>query len=66
MRYGYNRAEGPLMERLSHHHILLYHGDFDRLSEIYHIKKPTVVIRDLVRKHIEAVEARLAERENAG
>ena len=54
-----------MADRLSHHHLILYQGDFERLGELYHIKKPTVVIRDLVRKHIEAVEARLQEKENA-
>lgn len=50
---------------LSHHHILLYEGDFDRLASIYHTKTPTAVIRDLVRRHIEAVEIRLQQKEVA-
>lgn len=50
-----------MSEPLSHHHILLYEGDFDRLGDIYHTKKPTVVIRDLVRKHIMLVESKLEE-----
>lgn len=50
-------------EVLSHHHILLYRGDFERIAELHNTKKPTTVIRDIVRRHIQAVEARLTKQE---
>lgn len=52
------------LTKLTRHQILLYDGDFDRLSEIYHRRKATEIIRTLVRNHIAAVEARVKENEN--
>lgn len=46
-------------EELTRHQILLFKGDFFRLSELYQQRSPTEVVRLLVRKHIEAVEAQL-------
>ena len=48
---------------LKRHQILLYDGDYNRLGELYSEKSASEVVRTLVRKHIEAVEARL-ERKN--
>lgn len=42
-------------EPLSRHQILLFEGDFDRLSNIYTKRSPTEVIRLLVRQHIEQI-----------
>lgn len=53
-------------ERLARHQILLYEGDFARLENIYTTKKPTQVIRELVRRHCEQVEAKLREQANHG
>ena len=50
-------------EKLTHHHILLYDGDFDRLGDLYNTKKPTTVIRALVRKHIQAIETKLEKQD---
>lgn len=51
-------------EHLTKHLIRLYAGDFDRLAAIYRIKRPNKVIRDLVRKHCDAAEAAIREREH--
>jgi len=50
-------------ERLTRHQILLFEGDFDRLSDIYRRRRATEVIRTLVRKHLDAVDARFAQRQ---
>lgn len=49
-------------EPLHRHQILLYKGDFERLQSIYQTKKPTSVIRDLVRKHVDEIERKERER----
>lgn len=47
---------------LTHHHILLHKGDYARVGELY--GKPTgVVIRDVIRRHIEAIETRMRQME---
>jgi hypothetical protein len=56
------------MRPLTRHQILLYEGDFGRLNEIYVSKSASEVIRELVDRHLRAVEARLQqanESENA-
>jgi hypothetical protein len=49
------------MRPLTRHQILLYQGDFSRLAEIYSSKSASEVIRELVDRHLRAVEARLAQ-----
>lgn len=51
------------MDRLTRHQILLYRGDFDRLKNIYAHHSPTSIIRDLVRGHLDRVEAMNREKE---
>lgn len=52
------------MTPLTRHQVLLYRGDFTRLNELYSSKSATEVIRELVRKHIMQVEARVEELKN--
>jgi hypothetical protein len=47
-------------ETLTLHLIRLYEGDFDKLAEIHTHRKPNEVIRLLVRRHIEQVQAQTA------
>jgi hypothetical protein len=51
-------------ESLQKHLIRLYSGDFDRLGQIYHVKRPNAVIRQLVRRHLDEAEARIREKEH--
>ena len=51
-------------EKLTRHQVLLFDGDFDRLSEIYRRRKATEVVRLLVRRHLQEVDARYQERYN--
>lgn len=51
------------LEPLSHHHVILYAGDFDRLKEIYSRRKATEVIRTLVRNHIIQIEVKRREKD---
>lgn len=51
-------------DKLKGHHILLYAGDFARLQNIYHKVSPNFVIRELVRRHLEATEAKYKEMQN--
>lgn len=51
------------LEPLSHHHIILFEGDFDRLKEIYSRRKATEVIRTLVRNHITQLEAKRKDKD---
>lgn len=53
------------LDKLTRHQILLYEGDFERLSEIYRRRKATEIVRTLVRNHIAAVEAKMREKEDA-
>ncbi len=48
-----------MSDKLKGHHILLYAGDFARLQSIYTNISPNYVIRELVRKHCEAVELKI-------
>ena len=52
-------------EELTRHNILLFKGDFTRLDELYQHRSATDVVRTLVRKHIEAVEAKEKEKAHA-
>lgn len=49
-------------EKLTRHQILLFEGDFDRLSDIYRRRRATEVIRILVRRHLQEIDARYRER----
>jgi hypothetical protein len=51
------------MDKLTRHQILLYRGDFERLKNIYALHSPTSIIRDLVRSHLNRVEAKNREAE---
>lgn len=53
------------MDKLTRHQILLYRGDFERLKNIYALHSPTSIIRDLVRSHLNRVEAKLRETKDA-
>ena len=48
--------------KLTRHQILLFEGDFDRLSDIYRRRRATEVIRILVRRHLEEIDVRYRER----
>lgn len=48
-----------IIEELQRHQILLYQGDFERLSSFYRRRKATEVIRILVRRHLEEIDARI-------
>lgn len=50
-------------EELSRHQVLLYKGDFEKLSSINRRRRATQIIRHLVRQHLEAVEAKVAPME---
>ncbi len=55
------------MDDLTHHHLTLYAGDWERLKEIYGNNPrlpPTKVVRELVRAHLKRVADNLF-RENA-
>lgn len=54
-----------MSDDLTHHHILLYKGDYARLQSIYTTKKASSVIRDLVRLHCDTVETKLMEKRDA-
>lgn len=49
-------------EKLTRHQILLFEGDFDKLSDIYRRRRATEVIRTLVREHLRKVDSRYRER----
>jgi hypothetical protein len=49
-------------EKLTRHQILLFEGDFDRLSDIYRRRRATEVIRLLVRRHLMEVDSRYRDR----
>ena len=50
-------------EDLSHHHILLYKGDFAKLASFYRDRSPTDIIRTLVRRHLERLEEEWQKKE---
>lgn len=52
--------KGKRGERLTRHHINLHQGDIDRLNEYYPSLGASEVIRQLVRKHLAALDARVA------
>ncbi len=54
-----------MADKLQHHHILLYPGDFARLQHIYTNISPNYVIRELVRKHCEMVEEKIRSNQDA-
>ena len=43
-------------EKLTRHQILLFEGDFDKLSDIYRRRRATEVVRTLVREHLRRVD----------
>lgn len=45
-------------DELSSHHIHLFRGDFNRLRELHPYETATVVIRRLVRRHINEMNGR--------
>lgn len=49
-------------EKLTRHQVLLFEGDFDRLSDIYRRRRATEVIRLLVRRHLVEVDSRYRDR----
>ncbi len=51
-------------EKLTRHQILLYEGDFDKLNDIYRRRRATEVVRLLVRRHLNEIEARYQDRFN--
>jgi len=51
-------------EKLTRHQILLYEGDFDKLNDIYRRRRATEVVRLLVRRHLNEIEARYQNRFN--
>jgi hypothetical protein len=54
------------MDDLTHHHLTLYSGDWERLKEIYGNNPrlpPTKVVRELVRAHLRRVADRMTDRE---
>jgi hypothetical protein len=56
----------PQADNLTHHHILLYKGDFIRLCQLHGDRyQGSAIVRALVRKHIEEIEARLAAQEKS-
>lgn len=51
-----------MSDKLTRHQVLLFEGDMERLRNIHTGKlSPTNVIRQLVRNHLERVEAKLRE-----
>jgi hypothetical protein len=52
------------MDDLTHHHLTLYAGDWERLQEIYTNPRltPTKVVRELVRGHLRRVANNLTDR----
>lgn len=52
-------------ERLHRTNIYLFEGDLARLGELYQHRKPSEVVRILVRKHIQSIESQLKEKVNA-
>lgn len=48
-------------EKLQRHQILLYAGDYERLNSLFRERSAAEVIRALVRKFIQDVEARQEE-----
>jgi len=47
------------VEKLTRHQILLYPGDFERLSRMTRNGSASALVRELVRKYIEATEIML-------
>jgi hypothetical protein len=54
-----------LTETLTRHQLLLFEGDFEKLNSFYQHRSATEVIRTLVRRHIESIEIKLRETEDA-
>ena len=48
------------MSNLTHHHILLFAGDYERLAD-FNQGKPGILIRTLVHRYIQSVESKLQE-----
>ena len=44
------------LDELTRHQIRLHKGDFEKLERLHRNRKPTDVIRILVRRHIDALE----------
>lgn len=51
-------------DKLTRHQVLLYEGDFDKLSALYRRRSATEVIRTLVRNFLNDIERPQAGNEN--
>jgi hypothetical protein len=51
---------------LQRHQVLLRRGDLDALAGLYRPRSKSSVLRELVRRHLRAAEARKAAPPNAG